>query len=396
MTGKDNSKKGVLILAAGLKGAIGSTVAAAAGMLRHQPEAVLPYLMTRGKFPYIGKHDQVRIAGWDTEQCSFTRAVSRCGVLGKELWEPYTHFLDGIDVRPGPAGKDLDIKQQVANLKADMEDFKTRNPGYMPVFVNLLPAGICHDLQKFSSLSQVYENAGQVPADIVYAAAAIEAEIAIVNFTPNDIEIPALVNEAEERGVPMCGKDGKTGQTYFKVVLASAFRARKLRVNGWYSLNILGNADGENLMDPANAACKLDNKTGVLEEVLGYCPGEKPYGRSSHRVHIDYYPPRGDAKEAWDVVDFEGIFGLPMSMRVNLQGRDSVLAAPMVIDLARWMAALGFAKRSGPVPELAFFFKKPAGRSAPVSFENQIAAMEKLEKICDAAAGNTKKQQGDD
>lgn len=390
MTGKDNSKKGVLLLAAGLKGAIGSTVAAAAGMLRQQPDAVLPYLMTREKFPYIGKPDQVRIAGWDTEQCSFTGAVSRAGVLEKDLWEPCGHFLEGVDVRQAP-GKDLDINQQVAQLKADMEDFKNRNPGYVPVFVDLLPAGICHELHGFSSLRQIYENDGHVPADIVYAAAAIEAGIAVVNFTPNDIEIPALVNEAEARGVPLCGKDGKTGQTYFKVVLASAFRARKLRVNGWYSLNILGNADGENLMDPANAACKLDNKTGVLEEVLGYCPGEKPYGRSAHRVNIDYYPPRGDAKEAWDVVDFEGIFGLPMSMRINLQGRDSVLAAPMVIDLARWMAALSLARKSGPVPELAFFFKKPAGSRAPVSFENQIAAMEELENFCDAAFGNKTK-----
>ncbi|MFO7932133.1 MAG: inositol-3-phosphate synthase [Thermodesulfobacteriota bacterium] len=387
MTGEDNSKKGVLLLAAGVKGAIGSTVAAAAGMLRQQPDAVVPYLITGGKFAYLGKPDQLRIAGWDTEQCSFTQAVSRCGVLEKDLWEPCADFLEGIDVRPAPV-KDLDLKQQVMQLKADMEDLKTRNPGYVPVFVNLLPAGICHELHKFSSIRQIYENAGQAPADIAYAAAAIEAGIAVVNFTPNDIEIPALLNEAKERGVPVCGKDGKTGQTYFKVVLASAFRARKLLVNGWYSLNILGNADGENLMDPANAACKLDNKTGVLEEVLGYCPGEKPYGRSAHRVYIDYYPPRGDAKEAWDVVDFEGIFGLPMSMRINLQGRDSVLAAPMVIDLARWMAALSLAKRSGPVPELAFFFKKPAGSGAPVSFENQIAAMEELENVCDVTVGH--------
>jgi myo-inositol-1-phosphate synthase len=135
-------------------------------------------------------------------------------------------------------------------------------------------------------------------------------------------------------------------------------------------------------MDPNRAACKLDNKTKVLDEVLGYSPGASRYSQSSHKVHIDYYPPRGDAKEAWDVIDFEGIFGLPMSMRVNLQGRDSILAAPMILDLARWMAALAIAKRSGPVPELAFYFKKPVGSKAPKTFERQLAALDNLEKIC--------------
>ena len=166
----------------------------------------------------------------------------------------------------------------------------------------------------------------------------------VVNFTPNEIEIPSLLHEAEERGVPLAGRDGKTGQTYLKVVLASALKARKLYVDGWYSLNILGNADGKNLMEPGKAEGKLINKTEILDEILGYSVGEKRSQTASHKVHIDYYPPRGDAKEAWDVIDFMGLFGLPMSLRLNLQGRDSILAAPLVLDLARWMAVL---QRSG-------------------------------------------------
>lgn len=382
MANTDRSQKGVLLLVAGIKGAIGSTVAAALAIMQSQPETVLPYLTTGKKFHFLGAARQMAVAGWDRDPASFDRALDCCGVLEKSLWEPCLPELNKIAVRPAP-GVGTGVKEQVAQVKADIAAFQKQHPGLVPVFVNLLPAGVCHDLHGFSTLADLYETATDVPADIVYAAAALESGIAVVNFTPNDVEIPALVNTAVAAGVPLTGKDGKTGQTYFKVVLASSLLARRLHVNGWYSLNILGNADGENLMDPQHAACKLDNKTGVLEEVLGYAPGEKRHNKSAHKVHIDYYPPRGDAKEAWDVIDFEGIFGLPMSMRINLQGRDSILAAPMVMDLARWMAALTLSGRSGPVPELAFFFKKPVGADGPVGFEKQMAALEKLEKeIC--------------
>jgi myo-inositol-1-phosphate synthase len=133
-------------------------------------------------------------------------------------------------------------------------------------------------------------------------------------------------------------------------------------------------------MDPVHAACKLENKTEVLEEVLGYEPGMKEFGRSAHKVRIDYYPPRGDAKEAWDVIDFESLFGLPMSLRVNLQGRDSILAAPLVLDLARWAAAAKACGRGGLLPELAFYFKKAAGEAPPTGFADQLAALDRLEK----------------
>jgi myo-inositol-1-phosphate synthase len=164
-------------------------------------------------------------------------------------------------------------------------------------------------------------------------------------------------------------------------VLASALKARNLVVDGWYSLNILGNADGENLMDPDCAEGKLSHKTDLLNDILGYNVGQN-YNGPAHKVHIDYYPPRGDAKEAWDVIDFQGLFGLPMSLRVNLLGRDSILAAPLVIDLARWVTSLKLAGRSGPVPELAFFFKKPVGDNTPVTFQDQITSLLQLEREC--------------
>jgi myo-inositol-1-phosphate synthase len=205
--------------------------------------------------------------------------------------------------------------------------------------------------------------------------------VPVANFTPNEIEIPCLLHEAEARGVPLAGRDGKTGQTYLKVVLASALKARRLYVDGWYSLNILGNADGKNLMEPGKAEGKLMNKTEILDEILGYPVGER-YQAAAHKVHIDYYPPRGDAKEAWDVIDFKGLFGLPMSLRLNLQGRDSILAAPLVLDLARWLAVLQKAGKSGLVPELGFYFKKPLGANPSLTFEDQWIDLQHLEASC--------------
>jgi myo-inositol-1-phosphate synthase len=217
--------------------------------------------------------------------------------------------------------------------------------------------------------------------DLSYVRAAIRSGIPVVNFTPNALGDDSLAALAAEEGLPLVGRDGKTGQTYFKVVLASALKARHLKVDGWYSLNILGNADGRNLMDPACARGKLANKTELLDEVLGYRVGEA-YGESAHKVHIDYYPPRGDAKEAWDVIDIKGFFGLPMSIRVNLQGRDSILAAPMVLDLARWVVLLQAAGRGGAISELGFFFKKPEGEPLAATFEGQLQQLKELEQFC--------------
>jgi myo-inositol-1-phosphate synthase len=216
---------------------------------------------------------------------------------------------------------------------------------------------------------------------MAYVLAAIKSGVPVVNFTPNWVEIPAVLNEAVKNGLPVAGRDGKTGQTYLKVVLASALKARNLLVDGWYSLNILGNADGANLMDPERAAGKLKNKTDLLNDILEYEVGQQ-YEGPGHKVHIDYFPPRGDAKEAWDAIDFKGLFGLPMSLRLNLLARDSILAAPLVLDLARWAATLQMAGLSGPIPELAFYFKKAVGDSPPLTYQDQITSLALLSNAC--------------
>jgi len=322
------------------------------------------------------------MTGWDAQPAILTDCIKNCGVLPDHIWEPFESELDEISVLASPP-PGLDLKGQIEHLMKDIRKFKKRYPHALPVLVNLLPACVRLDAQNVTSLSKLYSKVNPVNfPDLAYILAAVQSEIPAVNFSPNYLEVPVVVQEAIQHNVPISGCDGKTGQTYFKVVLASALKARNLYVDGWYSLNILGNADGKNLMDPDRAAGKVANKTELLDDILGYSVGEK-YGESAHRVLIDYYPPRGDAKEAWDVIDFEGLFGLPMSMRLNLQGRDSILAAPHILDLGRWMAALKMAGRRGTVPELGFYFKKPLGKNPPLSFQDQILSLKKLEKECD-------------
>jgi myo-inositol-1-phosphate synthase len=369
----------LLLLVAGAKGAIGSTVAVAAHMLREAPGEVLPSLTTCGDFD-LGPCPGIRVAGWDIRPGLLTEALAAHGVLPQDLWRPISGELDRIPLGEAPDRR-MSFQEQVAHLTADMARLREAHPGTRPVFVNLLPAGRQPD--RFpETIDALYGqmDPGTFP-DLAYALAAIECGIPVVNFTPNVLALPALVQEARAKGVPMAGRDGKTGQTYFKVVLASAFKARGLAVDGWYSVNILGNADGANLMDPDRAAGKVANKTNLLDTLLGYRVGER-YGRSTHQVRIDYYPPRGDAKEAWDVIDFRGLFGLPMSLRLNLQGRDSILAAPMVMDLARWVTLLQAMGRSGPVPDLGLYFKVPVGDNPPVTFQEQVWALERLARQC--------------
>ena len=378
MTNRElNHGPSIVLMVAGAKGAIGSTLAAATTLLGGRGLEKWGGLTTAGQFAFLGPDDNIQMVGWDIDERSVADAVTRHGVLPEMKWRGERNRLDRLDIRPAPS-TDMPIAGQVEALRGDMDAFREQYPHSRAVMINLLPA--CWDISqshRLQSLDAMMDGAVQGPPDLAYTIAAVLSGIPVVNFTPNSIELPAICEAATERGVPLAGRDGKTGQTYFKVVLASAFKARGLNVDGWYSLNILGNEDGRNLMDPDRACGKLQNKTTLLDDILGYPVGE-PHGESTHKVHIDYYPPRGDAKEAWDVVDFSGLFGLPMSMRLNLQGRDSILAAPMAVDLARWAAALQAAGIGGAVAELGFFFKRPVGPNPPLTFQEQLAALEQL------------------
>lgn len=383
MTRSDHfNNTSLLLLVAGAKGAVASTLAVALAAMQSDTAAVLPSLTTGNLFARLGPLPSTRLAGWDTRADSLTASIKGHGVVPDTIWQSQAEFLDRMPIFqvPDPA---TEFSSQVEQLTQDITTFKSQHTNARPVFINLLPAAAHLDLSECRNLSQLFAKADStILPDLAYTLAAIFSGVPVVNFTPNMVETPAVLDEAVKQGVPVAGRDGKTGQTYFKVVLASALKARNLRVDGWYSLNILGNADGANLMDPARAAGKLSNKTNLLDEILDYTIGET-YGAPAHKVHIDYYPPRGDAKEAWDVIDFKGLFGLPMSIRINLLARDSILAAPLVLDLARWAAILQMADRCGPVPQLGFYFKKAVGDSPPQTFQDQVASLTHLARECD-------------
>jgi len=371
----------LLLMIAGVKGAVASTLALAVATLQKDPELVLPSLTTAGRFDHLPPAQSTVVTGWDMHGQPLSEAAACQRILPEDVCRLHSAQMDRLDVRKAPASS-AGLREQVERIAADIDSFRANHPGCLPVLVNLLPAAPIQDLSHCSDIEDLYRSADPASLpDLAYAMAAVLSGVALVNFTPNEVEVPALVREAEARSVPVAGRDGKTGQTYLKVVLASALKARNLIVDGWYSLNILGNEDGRNLMAPERAAGKMANKTDLLDDILGYSVGER-YGRSTHTVRIEYYPPRGDAKEAWDVVDFRGAFGLPMTLRLNLQGRDSILAAPLVLDLGRWMAAVQSAGIRGVVPELGFYFKKPVGPNPPVSFEEQLAALKILERRC--------------
>jgi myo-inositol-1-phosphate synthase len=368
----------LMILIAGAKGAVASTVAVAASVVNDCPELIVPYLTTAHNLSTLSTPSNILTAGWDSENGTLIDAICHHGVLSPQIWKPYQEKLLQIPIKPAP-DKSFRLQTQVEMISKDISHFKSLNPDALPVLVNLLPAASNAFLDDTKEIQDLYDNVNaKMFPDLAYVLAAILSGVPVVNFTPNSVELPVICQEAKKRGVPICGRDGKTGQTYLKVAMASALKARSLKVNGWYSLNILGNDDGKNLMNPDCASGKLANKTELLDDILGYAVGEK-YGISTHKVVIDYYPPRGDAKEAWDVIDFNGLFGLPMSIRINFLCRDSILAAPLVIDLARWMAAICLTNRKGPISELGFYFKKPVGENPPITFEQQIIALEKLE-----------------
>ncbi len=368
--------KAPLLIVAGAKGAVGSTVAAAVADMKQTGKNMYPWLMTANWTDKIILQETA-FAGWDVSEKKMSQAVALQGVLPQEHYEPSMAMLDTMDVRKPPAVT-TGYAEQIRILSQDIDDFIKRHPRQQPVFVNLLPACAVTKLEKYEALTDLYRELAPADfPDLAYVMAAMACGVPVVNFTSNAVECPLVVREAFQAGVPICGRDGKTGQTYLKVVIASALKVRNLLVDGWYSLNILGNEDGRNLSDPQKASGKLANKTDFLNTILGYSVG-KEYGQSTHKVAIEFYPPRGDSKESWDVIDIKGIFGMPMSIRMNMQLRDSILAAPMVIDLAVWMPALKASGRSGFVPELAFYFKKAPLPDSPVTFQEQVAALQNL------------------
>jgi len=272
----------------------------------------------------------------------------------------YVTRINGTNVKKGKTKRDL-----AEQLRQDIRDFKSRNKCDRVVIVwcasteIFIKPGAKHaTLEQFERAME--NNDEEIAPSMLYAYAAIMEGVPFCNGAPNlSVDIPALVQLANERGVPISGKDFKTGQTWMKTVIAPGLKARMLGLAGWYSTNILGNRDGEVLDDPASFKTKEESKLSVLHTILQPEIYPDLYKGFSHVVRINYYPPRGDNKEGWDNIDIVGWMGYPMQIKVNFLCRDSILAAPIVLDLALFS---DFAQRAGlkGIQEwLSFYYKSP-------------------------------------
>lgn len=272
----------------------------------------------------------------------------------------YVKNLDGTHIKEAPTKWDL--AQQVIN---DIENFKIQNDVSRVVIV------WCASTEKYISPSEVHQtieafeaglknNDTAIAPSMIYAYAAIKSGVPFANGAPNlTVDIPALEQLALELSVPIAGKDFKTGQTLMKTIVAPGLQARSLGVNGWFSTNILGNRDGLVLDDPDNFKTKEVSKLGVLEQILNKDVNPELYGDLYHKIRINYYPPHGDNKESWDNIDIFGWLGYQMQIKINFLCRDSILAAPIVLDLALFMDLASRAGMSGIQEWLSFYFKTP-------------------------------------
>jgi myo-inositol-1-phosphate synthase len=339
---------------------------------------------TEGRTPLIKEFaplatlDNLVFGGWDLFPDSAFEAASHAAVLSPEdlgkakkflssihpmkaaFDRNYVKRLDGPNVKKGKNKYELALQ-----IKDDIAKFKKQNKlsrlvvawcGSTEIF--LTPHEVHSTAAKFEKAMK--ENHPSIAPSMLYAWAAITSGVPFANGAPNlTVDIPAMQELAAKHGSPICGKDFKTGQTLLKTILAPGFKARMIGMAGWFSTNILGNRDGEVLDDPESFKTKEESKLGVLDFILQPKLYPALYGNLCHKVRINYYPPRGDNKEGWDNIDIFGWLGYPMQIKVDFLCRDSILAAPIVLDL---VLLLDLAQRAGlhGIQEwLSFYFKSP-------------------------------------
>ena len=367
------ARLGVAIV--GLGGAVATTAVAGVALLRAGamgttglPLAMLPAALTDQLVPY----ENLVFGGWDLCPDDLAAAARQHRVL-----EP--HQLAAVEaelsaLQPWPAVGNVRFCRNVTGqhllpvashaaaveaIRADLQRFRQEQGTERVVVINLASTEAMPDLSlPLFATPEAFEAAVQadderIPPAMLYAYAAILEDVPYMNFTPScAADAPALIRLAEQRGVPVAGKDGKTGQTFIKTVLAPALHARNLHIDGWFSTNILGNRDGLALDNPESLASKITTKGSVLDQIVGYKV-------DSHVVHIHYYKPRGDNKEAWDNIDVEGFLGQKMQLKVNFLCRDSILAAPLALELARLADLAKRRKEGGVARAFGVFFKSP-------------------------------------
>jgi myo-inositol-1-phosphate synthase len=330
------------------------------------------------EFVPLADLDDIVFGGWDVFPDDAYQAASKAGVLDPKDLEKVAKFLKAI--KPMKAAFDQNYVKNLSGsnikkaktkfdlaeeIREDIRDFKKKSKvdrvvmvwcGSTEVFMK--PEEVHQSLQSFEKAMKT--NHPAIAPSMLYAYAAISEGIPFANGAPNlTVDIPALEEYARQKEVPIGGKDFKTGQTLMKTILAPGFKARMLGLNGWFSTNILGNRDGEVLDDPGSFKTKEESKLGALEYILQPKLYPELYGKIHHKVRINYYPPRGDNKEGWDNIDIFGWLGYPMQIKVDFLCRDSILAAPIVLDLALFFDLAKRAGMRGIQEWLSFYFKSP-------------------------------------
>jgi myo-inositol-1-phosphate synthase len=367
---------GVELIRRGLAEPIGSLTQM--GTIRLGKRAEDRVQLIRDSVPLAGI-DQLVFGAWDPISDTAYEAALNCGVLDRLLHiEPIAAELKEIEPMPavfdqnyvrrldGPNVRSVAGKRDLAEaVRKDIRDFKAAHSCDRMIVIwcasteIFLEPGPAHqDLDALEAAIDADDES--VPPSMLYAYAALQEGAPFINGAPNlTVDVPAMVELAHSAGVPIGGKDFKSGQTLLKTVLAPMLKARMLGLQGWYSTNILGNRDGEVLDDAGSFRTKEESKLGVLEHILQ--PGRYPqlYGDVHHKVRIDYYPPRGDSKESWDNIDIVGWLGYPMQIKIDFLCRDSILAAPLVLDLVLFTDLAQRAGLKGVQEWLSFYFKTP-------------------------------------
>src|SRR5215213_3820299 len=329
-------------------------------------------------FVPLAKLDDLVFGAWDIFPCDAYEAATEASVLEQGLLEKvrpeleairpmkgvfnprYVKRLHGTHVKEGASKWDL-----AQQLIEEIQLFQQQNGVDRMVMVWCGSTEIHMKIEEghksLESLEHAMRNDGvDIPSSMVYAYAALSLGIPFANGAPNlTLDVPALRELAERNRVPVCGKDFKTGQTLMKTILAPGLKARLIGLSGWFSTNILGNRDGEVLDDPDNFKTKEQSKLSVLEHILQPATFPALYGDIFHKVRINYYPPRGDNKEGWDNIDIFGWLGYPMQIKVDFLCRDSILAAPLALDLVLFTDLAQRAGMSGIQEWLSFYYKAP-------------------------------------
>ena len=380
----DSKTLGIAVI--GLGGAVGTTMVAGIELLKNGliDTTGLPLAEVDGG---LADYRNIRFAGWDLFGEHLAKAAEEHDVLTHKQFVAVEDNLRAIRPWRAAANKDFlanidgdntvtrgSHRATIDSVRQNLRDFRSECGSV--VVINLASTERLADEgnEIFNSLAgfekALDDDSAEISPAMIYAYASIAEGVPYGNFTPSvSADIPALIEFADKNNVPIAGKDGKTGQTMIKSVLAPAFKTRALKVEGWFSTNILGNRDGFALSNAGSLASKVKTKSSLLDDILGY-------EVEDHIVDIRYYRPRGDNKEAWDNIDLVGFMGRQMQLKVNFLCKDSILAAPLAIEIARCLDLAHERGEGGIQEQLSIFFKMPLTRGEKA--ENALFRQEEM------------------